>query len=127
MPAVDTFWLSCLGYFEKELSAQQFNTWIKPLYLDSSRDASEPVLVAPNRFVLQWVKDNFLSRIELMAEKYFSQTIRFQLMLAEQVSAKPAVLPAETAVAAAMPIPVAADVSASIDPPAAPSRKILGN
>lgn len=127
MPAVDTFWLSCLGYFEKELSAQQFNTWIKPLYLDSSRDASEPVLVAPNRFVLQWVKDNFLSRIELMAEKYFSQSIRFQLMLAEQVSAKPRVLPAETAVAAAMPIPVAADVSASIDPPAAPSRKILGN
>jgi chromosomal replication initiator protein len=127
MPAVDTFWLSCLGYFEKELSAQQFNTWIKPLYLDSSRDASEPVLVAPNRFVLQWVKDNFLSRIELMAEKYFSQTIRFQLMLAEQVSAKPVVLPAETAVAAAMPIPVAADVSAGIDPPAAPSRKILGN
>jgi chromosomal replication initiator protein len=127
MPAVDTFWLSCLGYFEKELSAQQFNTWIKPLYLDSSRDASEPVLVAPNRFVLQWVKDNFLSRIELMAEKYFSQTIRFQLMLAEQVSAKPVVLPAETAVAAAMPIPVAANVSASVDPPAAPSRKILGN
>ena len=124
---MDTFWLSCLGYFEKELSAQQFNTWIKPLYLDSSRDASEPVLVAPNRFVLQWVKDNFLSRIELMAEKYFSQTIRFQLMLAEQVSAKPVVLPAETAVAAAMPIPVAADVSASIDPPAAPSRKILGD
>ncbi|HTJ55598.1 MAG TPA: chromosomal replication initiator protein DnaA [Nitrosospira sp.] len=127
MPAVDTFWLSCLGYFEKELSAQQFNTWIKPLYLDSSRDASEPVLVAPNRFVLQWVKDNFLSRIELMAEKYFSQTIRFQLMLAEQVSAKPVVLPAETAVAAAMPIPVAANVSASVDPPAAPSRKILGD
>jgi chromosomal replication initiator protein len=124
---MDTFWLSCLGYFEKELSAQQFNTWIKPLYLDSSRDASEPVLVAPNRFVLQWVKDNFLSRIELMAEKYFSQTIRFQLMLAEQVSAKPAVLPAETAVAAAMPIPVAADVSAGIDPPAAPSRKIVGD
>jgi chromosomal replication initiator protein len=124
---MDTFWLSCLGYFEKELSAQQFNTWIKPLYLDSSRDAPEPVLVAPNRFVLQWVKDNFLSRIELMAEKYFSQTIRFQLMLAEQVSAKPAVLPAETAVAAAMPIPVAADVSAGIDPPAAPSRKIVGD
>jgi chromosomal replication initiator protein len=124
---MDTFWLSCLGDFEKELSAQQFNTWIKPLYLDSSRDASEPVLVAPNRFVLQWVKDNFLSRIELMAEKYFSQTIRFQLMLAGQVSAKPAVLPTETAMAAAMPIPVAADVSAGIDPPAAPSRKILGD
>ncbi|HEY6044798.1 MAG TPA: chromosomal replication initiator protein DnaA [Nitrosospira sp.] len=111
MPAMDTFWLSCLGYFEKELSAQQFNTWIKPLYLDSSHDASDPVLVAPNRFVMQWVKENFLSRIELMAEKYFSQNIRFQLMLAEQISAKPAVLPADNAMAAAMQLP-AADTAA---------------
>ena len=78
---MDTFWLSCLGYFEKELSAQQFNTWIKPLYLDLSQDASEPVLVAPNRFVLQWVKDNFLARIEQMAEKYFSQTSAFSSCL----------------------------------------------
>ena len=109
---MDTFWLSCLGYFEKELSAQQFNTWIKPLYLDSSHDASEPVLVAPNRFVMQWVKENFLSRIELMAEKYFSQNIRFQLMLAEQISAKPAVLPANNAMAAAMRLP-AADTAGS--------------
>ena len=56
--------------------------------------ASDPVLVAPNRFVMQWVKENFLSRIELMAEKkFFPKNVRFQLMLAEQISAKRAVLP----------------------------------
>ncbi|MDE2366585.1 MAG: chromosomal replication initiator protein DnaA, partial [Betaproteobacteria bacterium] len=97
MPAMETFWLSCLGYFEKELSAQQFNTWIKPLYLDPSRDASEPILVAPNRFVLQWVKDNFLSSIELMAEKHFSRNVRFQLKLAGHGSAKTVVSPADSA------------------------------
>lgn len=86
MPAMDTFWLSCLGHFETELSAQQFNTWIKPLYLDSSHDALEPTLIAPNRFVLQWIKDNFLTRIEQMAEKHFSQPIQFQLKLADEVS-----------------------------------------
>jgi chromosomal replication initiator protein len=82
------FWLSCLEHFEKELSAQQFNTWIKPLYLDLSHNSRDPILVAPNRFVMQWVKDHFLSRIEQMAENHFSQTIRFQLNLADPASAK---------------------------------------
>lgn len=83
-----TFWLSCLGHFEKELSAQQFNTWIKPLHLDLSQAEHEPILVAPNRFVMQWIKDHFLFRIEQMAEKHFSQNIRFHLKLADQNSEK---------------------------------------
>jgi chromosomal replication initiator protein len=86
MLAMHTFWLSCLGHFEKELSAQQFNTWIKPLHLDFSSIEHEPILVAPNRFVMQWIKDHFLSRIEQMAENHFSQNIRFQLKLADQAS-----------------------------------------
>lgn len=88
MLAMDTFWLSCLGHFEKELSAQQFNTWIKPLRLDLSSAEHGPALVAPNRFVMQWIKDHFLSRIEQMAEKHFSQNIHFHLKLADQSSTK---------------------------------------
>lgn len=83
-----TFWLSCLEHFEKELSAQQFNTWIKPLCLDLSHQSHEPILIAPNRFVMQWIKDHFLSRIEQMAESHFSQPIHFQLKLADAASAK---------------------------------------
>ncbi|MCK5714529.1 MAG: hypothetical protein KAH64_01095, partial [Nitrosomonadaceae bacterium] len=33
---MDSFWLSCLKHFEKELSTQQFNTWIKPLQFSLS-------------------------------------------------------------------------------------------
>lgn len=87
MPTIETFWLSCLAHFEKELSPQQFNTWIKPLRIDISGERyREPVLVVPNRFAMQWVKDNFLPGIEKMAEKQFSQVIPFQLILAEQLS-----------------------------------------
>lgn len=87
MPNIETFWLSCLAHFEKELSPQQFNTWIKPLRIDISGDrCREPVLIVPNRFAMQWVKDNFLPGIEKMAEKQFSQAMPFQLMLAEQLS-----------------------------------------
>lgn len=90
MPSMDTFWLSCLEHFEKELSAQQFNTWIKPLHLERSQDAHKLALtlLAPNRFVMQWVKENFLGDIEQMAEDHFTETVRFQLKLADRFSAQ---------------------------------------
>lgn len=85
MQAINTFWLSCLEYFKKELNAQQFNTWIKPLRLDiSSGNNQEFVLIAPNKFVLQWVKDNFLLNINKMAQSHFSQKVRFELKLSDQ-------------------------------------------
>ena len=86
MATIDTFWLSCSKHFEKELSPQQFNTWIKPLEFSLSSARDELILVAPNRFVLQWVKDNFLPRIEQMAESHFSRNISFQLKLDEQAT-----------------------------------------
>ena len=88
MVTMDTFWLSCLKRFETELNAQQFNTWIKPLQLSLSSAHNELILVAPNRFVLQWIKDNFLPRIEQMAENHFSRNIHFQLKLADNVLEK---------------------------------------
>ena len=87
MAAIDTFWLSCLNHFEKELSTQQFNTWIKPLQLNLSYiDNNKLILIAPNGFVLKWVKDNFLPRIEQMAKSHFAKTICFQLKLDEQAA-----------------------------------------
>ena len=82
--SLSTFWLSCLDHFRKELNAQQFNTWIKPLQIDTAAgNESEVVLIAPNRFVSQWVKDNFIAHIERMAQSYFSRKIQFSLKLAE--------------------------------------------
>ena len=86
MATTDTFWLSCIQHFENELSTQQFNTWIKPLQLRLSITNDELILVAPNRFVLQWVKDNFLPRIEQIAKSHFSRTISFQLKLDEETA-----------------------------------------
>ena len=76
------FWLSCLSRFEKELPAQQFNTWIRPLKLDPQvAPGGELRLLAPNRFVLQWVKERFLSRIEAMGAEFFSSPLRVSLAL----------------------------------------------
>ena len=89
MQSLNTFWLSCLDHFKKELNAQQFNTWIKPLQIDPALNSdNEVVLIAPNRFVSQWVKDNFIMHIEVMAQAYFAKKIQFHLKLADQTEAK---------------------------------------
>ncbi|SFK14191.1 chromosomal replication initiator protein DnaA [Nitrosomonas aestuarii] len=86
MQAFNTFWLSCLEHFRNELNAQQFNTWIKPLELEgiNQDNETEVILIAPNRFVLQWVQDNFISHIKSMAEEHFAREIQFHLKIADQ-------------------------------------------
>ncbi|GKS68021.1 chromosomal replication initiator protein DnaA [Nitrosomonas sp. PY1] len=89
MQSLNTFWLSCLDHFKKELNAQQFNTWIKPLQIDPTSNSDEGVvLIAPNRFVSQWVRDNFIHHIEIMARNYFAKEIAFNLKLSEPVEVK---------------------------------------
>lgn len=89
METINTFWLSCLDHFRKELNVQQFNTWIRPLQIDSViGNNDEVVLIAPNRFVSQWVKDNFIAHIEQMAYSYYSRKIQFHLRLADQTDNK---------------------------------------
>jgi chromosomal replication initiator protein len=57
-----TPWKRCLERLEGELSPQQFNTWIRPLHA-IEKDGSVRLL-APNRFVLDWVSERYLSRME---------------------------------------------------------------
>lgn len=58
-------WEQCLDYLQEELPAQQFNTWIRPLQLDTNevQPNTDIRLLAPNRFVKDWVSDKFLGRI----------------------------------------------------------------
>jgi chromosomal replication initiator protein len=51
-----------LEHLENELPEQQFNTWIRPLHAEESE--LELRLLAPNRFVLDWVKDHYINNIQ---------------------------------------------------------------
>ncbi len=55
-------WQQCIDFLRDELPSQQFNTWIRPLQVDG--DQNELRLYAPNRFVLDWVNDKYLNRIQ---------------------------------------------------------------
>jgi chromosomal replication initiator protein len=78
------FWDSCLTHFEKQLSAQQFNTWIKPLRFENAfSEGGELRLVAPNRFVMQWVRERFLGEIEEISRSFFPSPVGIALTLPE--------------------------------------------
>lgn len=65
MPEV--VWQKCIDCLQEELPSQQFNTWIRPL--TAATEGAELHLLAPNRFVKEWVDDKFLDRIsELVHE-----------------------------------------------------------
>ncbi len=76
---MENFWPACISRFESELSAQQFNTWIKPLNADI--DGEKVVISAPNRFVMQWVKDRFLKKIEQFAEELNLTSVKIEFIV----------------------------------------------
>lgn len=84
-------WTNCLQRLEKELSDQQLNTWIRPLQV--REDNHQLTLLAPNRFVLDWVKQNFRDKIEtILLEVSDDDDFNLQLEIGTQTAspAKPA-------------------------------------
>lgn len=82
---MSSFWTSCLSQFEQELPPQQFNTWIRPLRLEGEEDVANGLrLMAPNGFILKWVKERYLSRIEELGSAYFSIPVSIALGLGER-------------------------------------------
>ena len=57
-------WQKCLKHLEAELTSQQYNTWIRPLQVIENANGIE--LFAPNRFVLDWIKEKYSARIETL-------------------------------------------------------------
>lgn len=55
-------WQKCLEALQDEFPTQQFNTWLRPLQAEIQDSAL--ILLAPNRFVVDWVKKNFYERIK---------------------------------------------------------------
>lgn len=90
---MENFWPTCLSRFEQELSTQQFNTWIKPLRSEIEGNAIR--LLAPNRFVMQWVKERFLKKIEQLASELDLVNIQIDLVLSD-VASKPTAVKSNT-------------------------------
>lgn len=58
-------WQQCIRHLEERLPEQQLNTWIRPL--QAVEEEGRLRLLAPNRFVQDWVNENFYGLIREVA------------------------------------------------------------
>ncbi len=70
-------WEDTLTHLELNLSSQHFSTWIKPLKLVKI-EQDMVYLEVPNRFVLDWVKDNYSKLIQKILEELSAVNYRLQ-------------------------------------------------
>ena len=91
---MQNLWDACLRRLEQELPAQQFNTWIRPLAPEAGATNDTLVLAAPNRFVLELVRERFAARIERLAAEASGRDCGLRLVLARGVETATRVGPA---------------------------------
>lgn len=76
-------WQDALAQLEVSLNPQHFTTWIKPLHLVKiERDLV--ILEVPNRFVLDWVRDNYAKLIQQVLADLSAVSYRLQINVAGQ-------------------------------------------
>ena len=80
MPA--PLWTLCLSRLEDDLSPQEFNTWIRPLH--AVEKSGTLTLLAPNRFVKDFVHGKFLSEISRLAGNFSQDPIRVAVTVGSQ-------------------------------------------
>lgn len=62
----ELIWKKCLERLQDEISSQEFNIWLRPLQAEVNGDAL--LLLAPNHFVLDWIRDRFLDKISSLIQ-----------------------------------------------------------
>lgn len=72
-----SLWGRCVQQLRSDLPEQQFNTWIRPL--QAVEEAQVIRLLAPNRFVVDWVNSNCLGRIADFLREAPGMTVRVEV------------------------------------------------
>ena len=87
-------WAQCLSRLEREINDKQLETWILPLQAEVRRNTL--LLHAPNRFVMDWVKKNFLEQIQnILLEFDDTKSMTVQLGIGSNAPVTPAEITGE--------------------------------
>ncbi|TQV71070.1 chromosomal replication initiator protein DnaA [Aliikangiella marina] len=70
-------WNKCQRYLQDELPPTEFSTWIRPL--KATLENQQLHIKAPNRFVLDWVREKYLPRIREILATEGDDPIQIQL------------------------------------------------
>jgi chromosomal replication initiator protein len=83
-------WQDCCERLSATIPAQQFATWIKPLApVELSADGSRALLVVPNRFKLDWIRNQYAQQIQQSLSDVLGQPVELQIVLAKVATARP--------------------------------------
>ncbi len=110
-----SLWLQCLQQLQEELPATEFSMWVRPLQAELNDNTL--TLFAPNRFVLDWVRDKYLNSITQLLNQFCGSDIP---NLRFEVGSKPVNAPAA-------PKRTAADLAAESSAPAQVQRNSAVN
>jgi chromosomal replication initiator protein len=76
-----SIWPQCQALLRGELPEQQFNTWIRPLVAHPESDRDSVQLVAPNRFIEDWVKNKFSVRIHELMNQLCGRSVTVEIVV----------------------------------------------
>ncbi len=82
-----SLWNQCLERLRQELPTQQFSMWIRPLVCEELEGLV--ALYAPNRFVLDWVRDKYLNNITALLREFSGNDVpqlRLEVMSRQRIS-----------------------------------------
>jgi chromosomal replication initiator protein len=84
---MSSLWKTCLSHLEKEISTSDFSTWIRPL--QAIENDKQIKLLAPNRFVLDWIKEHHFSKIEDTIDNFSNKKFEVILEIGSKSSTAP--------------------------------------
>ncbi len=87
-----SLWNTCLSILENEVSASDFSTWIRPL--QAEEENKQIKLLAPNRFVLDWVKEHHFDKIEQTVQQFSNGDYVISLAIGTKNNTKQPLSPA---------------------------------
>jgi chromosomal replication initiator protein len=90
---MSSIWDTCLTKLENDIASTDFSTWIRPLQALENKSDGRIKLLAPNRFVLDWVKEHYLAKIEATVHEFSNGKINLDLEIG---SKRPAPLAVST-------------------------------
>jgi len=108
---MDSFWDLCQERFRANLTQQQFSTWIKPLVFEDAD--GEVRILAPNHFVMDWVREKFAEHIDGWAQEFYAHPVSITYALGKKPSA-PRTHTTPSTVAAPVPLPASVAVPAQM-------------
>lgn len=105
LPAETSLWNRCVRDLQSEIPEQQFNTWIRPLQVIEEGEVLR--LLAPNRFVVDWLQEHYVERILELVDRHGAGTEIVIEVGSRQATSPPPLTAAPRPAAAAAAAPVA--------------------